>query len=117
MQDYDRFIALSTLPPEAAAAQRRTVFLSAPQFAVVQTEPGQALEASLKQQTYTRYVLSDLAHLPNADYYLFLPGTARLSAAAARRSASIQGAPIYSKGMQVPRPSDRFVPSKMQVPM
>ena len=47
MQDYDRFIALSTLPPEAAAAQRRTVFLSAPQFAVVQTEPGQALEASL----------------------------------------------------------------------
>ena len=91
MQDYDRFIALSTLIPEAAAAQRRAVFLSAPQFAVVQTEPGQALKASLKQQTYTRYVLSDLAHLPNADYYLFLPGTARLAPDALFRLAAAAG--------------------------
>ena len=79
MQDYDRFIALSTLTPQAAAAQRRAVFLAAPRFAVIQTEKGRALGDSLKQQTYTRFLLSDLSRWVEADQYLFLPGDARLA--------------------------------------
>ncbi len=91
MQDYDRFIALSTLTPGAAAAQRRAVFPAAPRFAVIQTTGGRGLEASLKQQTYDRYALSDLRHPPAADYYLFLPGDARLSPDALYRLAAAAG--------------------------
>ena len=72
MQDYDRFVAISTLTPEAAAAQRRAVFLSAPRFAVVQTEPGKALEDSLRQQTYARFVLTYLSRRADADSYILL---------------------------------------------
>ena len=79
MQDYDRFVALSTLTPQAAAAQRRAVFFSAPRFAVITTGKGWALRDSLAQQTYTNYILSDLGHGPRADYFLFLPGHARLA--------------------------------------
>ncbi len=79
MQDYDRFVALSTLTPEAAAAQRRAVFLAAPRFAVIQTSRGRGLGDALKAQTYGRYILSDLSHRPEADYYLFLPGDAQLA--------------------------------------
>ena len=81
MQDYDRFVALATLTPQAAAAQRRAVFLAAPRFAVIVTSRGQALGASLKEQTYTKYVLSDLSRWVEADYYLFLPGEGRTRAA------------------------------------
>ena len=78
MDDYDRFVALSTLTAEAEAAQRRTVFLAAPRFAVVQTGVGRALRASLERQTYGRYVLCDLSRRVEADYYLFLSGDAQL---------------------------------------
>lgn len=91
MQQYDRFVALATLTPEAAAAQRRTAFLAAPQFAVVETEPGRALRDFLEQQTYARFVLSDLSRKVEADYYLFLPGTARLSPDALFRLAVAAG--------------------------
>lgn len=91
MQDYDRFVALSTLTPQAAAAQRRAVFLSAPRFAVVRTRPGRALEESLGQQTYGRFVLTDLSHRPDADYYLFLPGGTQLRPDALFRLASAAG--------------------------
>ena len=91
MQDYDRFVAISTLTPEAAAAQRRAVFLSAPRFAVVQTEPGKALEDSLRQQTYARFVLTDLSRRADADYYLFLPGATRLAPDALFRLAAAAG--------------------------
>ena len=78
MQDYDRFVALATLTPQAAAAQRRAVFSAAPKFAVIQTAKGRALENSLKEQTYARYVLCDFSRWVEADYYLFLPGEGRL---------------------------------------
>ena len=78
MQDYDRFVALATLTPQAAAAQRRTAFLAAPRFAVIAASQGQALGVSLNEQTYTKYVLSDLSRWVEADYYLFLPGEGRL---------------------------------------
>lgn len=45
MEDYDRFVRLTTLTPEAAAAQRRAVFLAAPRFAIVETAPGKTLQA------------------------------------------------------------------------
>ena len=70
MQEYDRFVALSILTPQAAAAQRRAVFLAAPRFAVIETARGRILRASLKKQTYTKYVLSDLSRWVEADYYL-----------------------------------------------
>ena len=91
MQDYDRFVALAKLTPEAAAAQRRAVFLAAPRFAVIQTEKGPVLEKSLQQQTYGRFVHSGLAHRVAADYYLFLPGGARLAPDALFRLANAAG--------------------------
>ena len=91
MQDYDRFVALSVLTPEAAAAQRRAVFLAAPRFAIIVTEAGRELRDSLKRQTYTRFVLSDLSRRPEADYYLFLPGGARLRPDALYRLALAAG--------------------------
>ena len=91
MQDYDRFVALSALTPQAAAAQRRAVFLAAPKFAVIRTDRGRALGDSLKQQTYTNCVLSDLSHKPQADYYLFLPGRACLAPDALFRLAVAAG--------------------------
>lgn len=91
MQDYDRFVALSTLTPQAAAAQRRAVFLAAPRFAVIETDGGRALQDSLEQQTYTRYILSDLSRRAEADYYLFLPGEARLRPDALFRLAMAAG--------------------------
>ena len=91
MQDYDRFVALSTLTPQAAAAQRRAVFLAAPRFAVIETDGGRALRDSLEQQTYTRYILSDLSRRAEADYYLFLPGEARLRPDALFRLAMAAG--------------------------
>ena len=91
MEDYDRFIRLATLTPKAAAAQRRAVFSAAPLFAVVVTAPGQALNASLIRQTYPRFVLADLSHRPAADYYLFLPGQARLAPDALFRLAAAAG--------------------------
>ena len=91
MQDYDRFVALSVLTPEAAAAQRRAVFLAAPRFAIIVTEAGRGLRDSLKRQTYTRFILSDLSRRPEADYYLFLPGGARLRPDALYRLALAAG--------------------------
>ncbi len=91
MQDYDRFVALATLTPEAAAAQRRAVFLAAPRFAVIQTSKGRSLRATLAQQTYTNYVLFDLSHRPEADYYLFLPGGTQLRPDALYRLALAAG--------------------------
>ena len=91
MEDYDRFVRLATLTPEAAAAQRRAVFLAAPRFAVVRTEPGSALEDSLQRQTYTNFTLTDLSRRVSADYYLFLPGEARLSPDALFRLARAAG--------------------------
>ena len=91
MQDYDRFVALATLTPQAAAAQRRAVFWAAPRFAVIQTDGGRALGESLKQQTYPHWALSDLGHKPLADYYLFLPGGARLAPDALFRLAVAAG--------------------------
>lgn len=91
MEDYDRFVALATLTREAAAVQRRTVFLSAPRFAVVETEPGRVLRPSLARQTYTRFVLSDLSRRVEADYYLFLPGGTRLAPDALLRLARAAG--------------------------
>lgn len=91
MEDYDRFIQLATLTPKAAAAQRRAVFSAAPLFAVVVTAPGRALNASLIRQTYPRFVLTDLSHRPAADYYLFLPGQARLAPDALFRLAMAAG--------------------------
>lgn len=91
MQDYDCFVALATLTPEAAAAQRGAVFLAAPRFAVVETSPGRALNASLAGQTYGRYVLSDLSRRVAADYYLFLPGETRLAPDALFRLARASG--------------------------
>lgn len=91
MQDYDRFIALATLTPEAEAAQRRAVFLAAPRFAVMATSPGTNLGDSLKRQTYTKYALTDLSRRVWADYYLFLPGEARLSPDALFRLALAVG--------------------------
>ena len=91
MQDYDRFVALATLTPQAAAAQRRAVFFAAPRFAVIATSRGRALGASLREQTYTRYVLSDLSRWVEADYYLFLPGEGRLRPDALFRLAMAAG--------------------------
>ena len=91
MQDYDRFVALSALTPRAAAAQRRAVFLPAPRFAVIATEPGRELERSLQRQTYDRYVLSGLHRRVDADYYLFLPGASRLRPDALFRLAAAAG--------------------------
>ena len=91
MQDYDRFVALSALTPQAAAAQRRAAFLAASRFAVIRTDRGRALGDSLKQQTYTNCVLSDLSHKPQADYYLFLPGRACLAPDALFRLAVAAG--------------------------
>ncbi len=91
MQDYDRYVALCTLTPEAAAAQRRAVFFPAPQFAVIQTDRGRALETSLKGQTYARFLLSDLFRRVAADYYLFLPGRARLASDCLFRLAAAAG--------------------------
>lgn len=91
MQDYDRFVALSALTPQAAAAQRRAVFLSAPRFAVIQTEPGRALEDSLRRQTYDRCVLSGLDRRVDGDYYLFLPGDSELRPDALFRLAAAVG--------------------------
>lgn len=91
MEDYDRFIQLATLTPEAAAAQRRTVFLAAPRFAVIETDAGRALGASLAQQTYRNYILSGLSRRVDADYYLFLPGAARLAPDALFRLAMAAG--------------------------
>jgi hypothetical protein len=91
MQDYDRFVALATLTPQAAAAQRRTAFLAAPRFALIQTGRGQALRASLKKQTYTDFILSDLSQRPEADYFLFLPGGTRLAPDALFRLAMATG--------------------------
>ncbi len=91
MQDYDRFVAMTTLTPQAAAAQRQAVFLAAPRFAVIRTDQGRALGDSLKQQTYTNCVLSDLSHKPPADYYLFLPGGTRLAPDCLFRLAAAAG--------------------------
>ena len=91
MEDYDRFVAMTALTREAAAAQRRAVFLAAPRFAVIQTDEGRALGASLLRQTYKHFTLSDLARRPEADYYLFLPGRARLSPDALFRLARTAG--------------------------
>ena len=91
MLDYDRFVALSALTAEAAAAQRRAAFFAAPRFALIQTAPGGALARSLKAQTYPRYVLSDLSRRPEADYYLFLPGGTRLRPDALFRLAARAG--------------------------
>lgn len=91
MLDYDRFVALSTLTPVAAAAQRRAVFLAAPRFAIIVTEEGRGLRDSLARQTYARFVLSDLGRRPEADYYLFLPGGARLRPDALYRLALAAG--------------------------
>ena len=91
MEDYDRFVALSMLTPQAAAAQRRAVFLTAPQFAVIETAPGRRLKASLLQQTYMNYIHSNLARRVAADYYLFLPGEARLRPDALFRLAMAAG--------------------------
>ena len=91
MQDYDRFVALATLTPQAAAAQRRAVFFAAPRFAVIATSRGRALGASLGEQTYTKYVLSDLSRWVEADYYLFLPGEGRLQPDALFRLAMAAG--------------------------
>ena len=91
MQDYDRFVALATLTPQAAAAQRRTAFFAAPRFAVIQTDKGRWLRSSLEKQTYTKCILSDLAHRPEADCYLFLPGEARLLPDALFRLAMAAG--------------------------
>ena len=44
------------------------------------------------------------------------PGSARWLSASARRSPSIHGAPMSSKGRVVPRPSDRCVPSNSTAP-
>ncbi len=91
MEDYDRFVALATLTEEAAAAQRRAVFFPAPKFAVIQTGEGRELRRSLEQQTYTNFILSNLSRRLAADYYLFLPGTARLSPDALFRLATAAG--------------------------
>ena len=91
MLDYDRFVAVSVLAPEAAAAQRRAVFAAAPRFAVVQTDGGKALGTSLEGQTYTKFILSDLSRRAEADYYLFLPGETRLRPDALYRLARAAG--------------------------
>ena len=91
MEDYDCFVQLATLTPEVAAAQRRTVFLAAPRFAVVRTEPGSALGDSLQRQTYTNFIITDLSRRVSADYYLFLPGEAQLSPDALFRLARAAG--------------------------
>lgn len=91
MEDYDRFVALATLTEEAAAAQRRAAFFAGPRFAVIETEPGRDLRSSLERQTYGRYVLSDLTRRVAADYYLFLPGGARLRPDALFRLAVAAG--------------------------
>ena len=91
MEHYDRFVQLATLTPKAAAAQRRAVFWAAPLFAVVMTDPGQALKASLHRQTYPHFMLTDLSHRPATDYYLFLPGQARLAPDALFRLAAAAG--------------------------
>lgn len=91
MEDYDRFVALAALTPQAAADQRRTVFLAAPRFAVIETAPGRRLKTSLLQQTYTNYVRSDLSRRVAADYYLFLPGEAQLRPDALFRLAAAAG--------------------------
>jgi|GEM_PF-1811076 len=93
MRDYDAFVALSTLTPQAAAAQRRAAVLAVPRFAVVQTDrsPGKPLRASLGAQTYPRFLLTDLARRVAADYYLFLPGDARLAPDALFRLAATAG--------------------------
>ncbi len=91
MQDYDRYVALATLTGEAAAVQRRTAFLSAPRFAIIQTEPGRQLQQSLDQQTYSRFTLTDLSRRVEADHYLFLPGAAHLAPDALFRLAKAAG--------------------------
>ena len=91
MQDYDRFVALATLTPQAAAAQKRAAFLAAPRFAVIATSRGRALGASLREQTYAKYLLSDLSRWVEADYYLFLPGEGRLAPDALFRLATAAG--------------------------
>ena len=91
MEDYDRFVRLAALTPEAAAAQRRTVFLAAPRFAIIATEPGRTLGESLARQTYTHFILSDLSRRVDGDYYLFLPGGTRLAPDALFRLAMAAG--------------------------
>ena len=91
MEDYDRFVALAKLTPEAAAAQRRAVFLAAPLFAIIETEPGRRLHVSLKEQTYPHFICSDLSRRVEADYYLFLSGEAKLSPDALFRLARTAG--------------------------
>src|SRR5438477_5130909 len=44
------------------------------------------------------------------------PGSSRAVKASANGAAGSQGAPKYSKGRVVPRPSDRFVPSSRHMP-
>ena len=91
MQDYDRFVALATLTPQAAAAQRRAAVFAAPRFAVIETTRGRALGPSLREQTYTKHILSDLSRWVDADYYLFLPGEGRLLPDALFRLAMAAG--------------------------
>lgn len=93
MQDYDRFVALCTLTPQAAAAQRRAVLFAAPRFAVIETTGGgdHELRQSLAEQTYGKYILSDLSRRPEADYYLFLPGASRLAPECLYRLAAAAG--------------------------
>lgn len=91
MQDYDRFVALCQLTERAAREQRRAMIMPGPRFAVIQTSPGDALKASLAGQTYGRYLLSDLSRRVDGDYYLFLPGAARLAPDALFRLAAAAG--------------------------
>ena len=91
MEDYARFVAMTALTREAAAAQRRAAFLAAPRFAVVETAPGKALRASLQRQTYGRFLVSDLSRRVEADCYLFLPGGTQLRPDALFRLAMATG--------------------------